>query len=68
MKWYVVVSERGLLSDGYYGWDTELHSPEQIYREDQLPRKVIFTDKIMVGRGSRPSVEEALGNLEGEKE
>jgi len=64
MKWYIVKSDKGFISDGYYGWDTVLHSKEQIYREDHLPKKVQFVEKIQVGRGHIPTVAEALEMLE----
>ena len=64
MKWYIVKYDKGFISDGYYGWDTVLHCSEQIYREDHLPSKIIYVEKVMVGRGHRPTVKEALEMLE----
>jgi hypothetical protein len=55
--YYVVQDKKGgKYADGYYGWDSNIHSDHQIFREDELPFK--FNDDmnfIVVGKGSRPS-------------
>ena len=36
-KWYVVVASDNRISDGFVGWDSSLHSREQIFSDDELP-------------------------------
>ena len=38
MKFYVIKDKRGgKWSDGYYGWDGDIHSDYQVFPESRLP-------------------------------
>lgn len=62
-KWYIVKSQSsGKFADGFYGWDCNIHSDQQIFAEDELPFIVGAPgyDNILVGvSDAKPSVTEA---------
>lgn len=68
--WYVVQSldkdgQGGKFDDGFFGWDSTIHSPEQIHCEEDIPyEKNDGMRFIIVGVGSKPSVEEAVLKLQ----
>jgi hypothetical protein len=55
--YFVVKSEQGKYCTGYYGWDGNIHSDHQIFREDELPFDIGTkgVEFIQVGFGERPS-------------
>jgi hypothetical protein len=58
--YYVVVNKDCQLADGSYGWDSSLHSGDQIFSGNDLPYEgsdgMYF---VRVGTGNKPSVEAA---------
>lgn len=57
MKYFVVRSKQGKYCTGYYGWDSNIHSDHQIFKEDELPFDIDNKDYtfIQVGEGEKPS-------------
>jgi len=61
-RWYVVKStDSEKFADGFYGWDGNIHSEEQIFAEDELPyTNASPFQNILVGEGLyKPSVSHA---------
>lgn len=62
-KWYIVQSKLGgKFFDGFYGWDSTIHSDEQIVPEDELPflPDAPDIDNILVGEGDcKPCISHA---------
>ena len=54
-KWYIVRSDRKF-ADGYYGWDANIHSEEQIFEEGDLPYKEGSYENVLVATGEKPTV------------
>lgn len=65
-RWYVVRSDCGKFSDGYYGWDAQIHSDAQIFAESELPYVVCpeFKRILVAERQHKPGLEEVLKFLE----
>lgn len=66
IRWFVVQESGGKFSDGYYGWDAQIHSDAQIFAESELPYVVCpeFKRILVAERQHKPGLEEVLKFLE----
>jgi len=57
MVWMVCKAKSGKYFDGWYGFDSFIHSEEQIFSEENIPYELdsAFMN-IVVGVGDRPTV------------
>jgi len=61
-KWYIVKDDdSGKFADGFYGWDCNIHSEDQIFPDDELPYTIDAPyELIFVGEGDyKPSLKHA---------
>jgi len=48
----------GKYADGFYGWDSNIHSDEQIFNEEEMPYVLNSAYiNVVVGVGDKPSIQ-----------